>query len=486
MKAASTKLVKQLEKRDKKLLYTAKVQRETMASISTQNQLVITKLQTQLEQVLQKRAMDKPSKRSRKRTREQSSSKTTVSTDQGPKIKVKPIPRRSATVSKPDTSEGEVVQKRRYSKFQSKAVLGDDNNNTLSSDSSEEVIHSETPDTSYLPELLRKKVTHQNFSRSRSVHYTQLVSNLVKTCSINPEVITQDHKGEDKIPISHFMEDRIQRLNTDYNEQVFDSTRSKRPAPTQPVFFSRFAVSTDNTNIEENSPFYGSNIPEDFCMMLSEKSAPITDVVGGQINLTSNECRNIEGSLSYNRRLLDLTCRTELLDQKLMVTDLKYIEQVKEFLLQHDAPEQLVTNLGYVTNSIGSIFDNANCKIEALTSVIDHNVYAHATLESARRSRLLAKTKLHPSMDKPEVKRLLRSSAFCTNDLVDPAICVDILQEARSNKEGSYIQHKGNNSIAMTSTAASSVAESSTLGELSLTTQTAPESGVDYIPEYDH
>ena len=57
-------------------------------------------------------------------------------------------------------------------------------------------------------------------------------------------------------------------------------------------------------------------------------------------------------------------------------------------------------------------------------------------------------------------------------------------------KEGSYIRHKGNTSSAVTSTAAASVAESSlnspAVGELSPTTQTAPESGVDYIPEYNH
>ena len=139
---------------------------------------------------------------------------------------------------------------------------------------------------------------------------------------------------------------------------------------------------------------------------------------------------------------------------------------------------------------MGAIFDNGNCKIQALTSVIDHNVYVQSTLESARRSRLLAKTRLHPSMDNPEVKRLLRSSAFCTENLVDPAICVDILSEARSNKEGGYVYHKGNNSSAVTATAAASVAESSlnspAVGELLPTTQTAPESGVDYFPEYDH
>ena len=161
MKADSDKLVKQLEKRDKKLLHTAKVQRETMASISTQNQLVITKLQNQLEQVLHKRAMDKPTKHGKKRTREQASSKTTVSTtDKGPKVKVKPIPRRSATVSKPDTSDEEVTQpviKRRYSKFQPKTVDSDNNNNTLSSESSDEVIQTETTDKSYLPELVHKK-----------------------------------------------------------------------------------------------------------------------------------------------------------------------------------------------------------------------------------------------------------------------------------------------------------------------------------------
>ena len=246
-------------------------------------------------------------------------------------MRVKAIPRRSATVTKPDTPEEEVIEppttKRRYNKFDSNIVPSDDNNNTLSSDGSEEVTKVEDiPDMSYLPELLHKKVTHQSFSRSRSVHFTQLVNNLAVVGAVDPTHITRDHKGEEKLPLSPFMVDRVQKLNTDYNEQVFDNTRIKRPAPTQPVFYSRFATASDNANIEDNSPFYGSDIPEDFCMMLSEKSAPIKEVIGGQVNLTSNECRNLEGSLSYNRRALDLTCRTEMLDQNLMATDLAYLQ----------------------------------------------------------------------------------------------------------------------------------------------------------------
>ena len=173
-----------------------------------------------------------------------------------------------------------------------------------------------------------------------------------------------------------------------------------------------------------------------------------------------------------------------------MATDLRYLKDIKAFLQEHKAPKELITNLGYVANSVGAIFDNTNCKIEALTSVIDHNVYTHATLESARRARLLAKSKLHPSLDKPDNKRLLKSSAFCTNNLVDPVICVDMLDKARTSKESSYIKHKGNSSSAVTSTAAASVASlsvnSRAVGELSPTTHTAPESGEDSRPEYVH
>ena len=128
-------------------------------------------------------------------------------------------------------------------------------------------------------------MTHQNFSRARSVHFTQLISNLASTNSVDPTSITQDHKGEYKLPCSPFMEDRVQRLNAEYSEQLSDVSRIKRPDPTQPVFYSRFASATDNPNVEENSPFYGSDIPEDYCMLLSEKSLPMNQVEGGQVNL---------------------------------------------------------------------------------------------------------------------------------------------------------------------------------------------------------
>ena len=199
----SAKLIKQLAKRDKKLLEAAKLERESMAKISLQNQSVISKLQTELEQVLERRESAKPdTKRVSKRSKRLVSSHTTVS--QQSTKPTNQIPRRSATVSKPDSADesSEPVVKRRYNKFVTSPV-SDDNNNTVSSDSEKDdnvVNVEEIQDTqkSFLPTLLHKKVTHQHFSRSRTVHFTQLVSNLATTNDVDPSAITQDHKGEDR------------------------------------------------------------------------------------------------------------------------------------------------------------------------------------------------------------------------------------------------------------------------------------------------
>ena len=81
VKATSSKSAKQIRKRDKKLLDSAQVERQCMAQISAKNQLVISKLETQLQQVLLKRTTAKPDTKRRKRVREQAGSNTTVSTD---------------------------------------------------------------------------------------------------------------------------------------------------------------------------------------------------------------------------------------------------------------------------------------------------------------------------------------------------------------------------------------------------------------------
>ena len=92
VKSDSAKLAKKLAKRDKKLLEAAQLQRESMAKVSEHNQAVISKLQVELEKVLEKRKSAKPdTKRVRKRDREQVSLHTTA--DPGPKVKpLKVIP----------------------------------------------------------------------------------------------------------------------------------------------------------------------------------------------------------------------------------------------------------------------------------------------------------------------------------------------------------------------------------------------------------
>ena len=188
-------------------------------------------------------------------------------------------------------------------------------------------------------------------------------------------------------------------------------------------------------------------MPNAFCSLLADNTPSISEVEQGCVLIPNQEVRNIEGSLGYTLKTMDVIHRSLMFDSQLVESKIQAIEEVKVMMQDSDVPPEFVEKIDLLLKRSVAQSQNVVEVEDALASCIQHVAYAQSTLELTRRTKMLKKLKFRAQVT-PEHKRLLRSSPLCTNNIIDPDLSSQVLFEMRSSFQTRYPGHKTNSSTA--------------------------------------
>ena len=306
--------------------------------------------------------------------------------------------------------------------------------------------------------------------------------------------------GRIRLPISTQCNASKQHVSDTYKTKL-SQPGGTRSMPDQPVFYNRYAAATDKVLSEAkcDKPFYqgATEVPDAFCLLLQEDTPSLAEIDSGNLKLPIQDVKDVEGSLSYAHRSLDMINRGIQFNETVTANVLGMIDTMTPVL--QGAPNQFIDGLNIIKiNAAAQAASFLELQM-AVESTMDHLSYSQSVLEINRRAKLLNQVKFKKSVTSAD-KRTLKASPLCSENLIDPQAAVEILHKARKLKDTGYPGHKFNESSAVQDTPASKVAEKCSIvegasldesaptstsplrpaaRELSATTQSAPEGGSD-------
>ena len=361
------------------------------------------------------------------------------------------------------------TRKRKYTKFQA-----DSNNNSCSDEELDEA------SVQQRIKVFKPTVSHvhsQQLDMSRSSYYDSLIDDMIESQSIDKTTeCDTDCMGRVRLPISQQGSASKQHISDMYKAKL-SKPGGVRSMPDQPIFYNRYATATDRVLSEVNSdkPFYqgATEVPDEFCLLLKEDTPSLAEIDSGNLKLPIQDVKDVEGSLSYAHRSLDMINRGIQFNETVTANILGMIGTMVPVL--EGAPNQFVDGLNIIKiNAAAQSASFLELQI-AVESTLDHLSYSQSVLEINRRAKLLNQVKFKNSIT-PADKRTLKASPLCSENLIDPQAAVDILHKARKLKDGGYPGHKFNESSAVQHTPASKVAEKCSLVDSCSIDESAPTS----------
>ena len=283
-----------------------------------------------------------------------------------------------------------------------------------------------------------------------------------------------DCMGRIRLPISTQCNGSRQHVSEVYKTKL-SQPGGTRSMPDQPVFFNRYAAATDKVLSESSSdkPFFqgATEVPDEFCLLLKEDTSTLSEIDSGNIKIPIEDIKNVEGSLSYSHRSLDLINRGIQFNETVTANIMGMIETMTPVL--QGAPAQFIDGLEII--KINAAAQSASfLELQmAMESTMDHLSYSQSVLEINRRTKLLNQVKFKKSVSAAD-KRTLKASPLCSENIIDPQTSMEILHKVRKSKDGGYTGHKCNNSSAVQDTPASKVADKCSLVESSTVDESAP------------
>ena len=359
------------------------------------------------------------------------------------------------------------TRKRKYSKFQS-----DSNNNSCSDEDLDEA------SVQNRIKVFKSSVSQahaQQLDMSRSSYYDSLIDDMMETQNIDKATeCDTDYMGRIRLPISTQCVGSKQNVSEMYKSKL-SQPGGTRSMPDQPVFYNRYAAATDKVLSESSSdkPFYQGaiEVPDEFCLLLKEDTPSLTEIDSGNLKLPIQDVKNVEGSLSYTHRSLDMINRGIQFNETVTANVLGMIETMTPVL--EGAPKQFIDGLNIIKiNAAAQSASFLELQL-AVESTMDHLSYSQSVLEINRRAKLLNQVKFKRSVSSTD-KRALKASPLCSENLIDPQAAVEILQKARKSKDEGYPGHKFNKSSAVQATPASKVADKCAIVESSSKDESAP------------
>ena len=360
-----------------------------------------------------------------------------------------------------------VTRKRKYSKFEA-----DTNNNSCSDEELDEATIQHRIKV-FKPSV--SQVHAQQLDMSRSSYYNNLIDDMIETQNINKETdCDTDCLGRIRLPISQQCSASKQHVSDVYKAKL-SKPGGVRSMPDQPIFYNRYAAATDRVLSEAKAekPFYqgATEVPDEFCLLLKEDTPSLSEIDSGNLKLPIQDVKDVEGSLSYAHKSLDMINRGIQFNETVTANILGMIETMNPIL--EGAPNQFVDGLNIIKiNAAAQSASFLELQI-AVESTLDHLSYSQSVLEINRRAKLLNQVKFKNSIT-PADKRTLKASPLCSNNLIDPQAAVDILHKARKLKDGGYPGHKFNQSSAVQHTPASKVAEKCSIVDSCSLDESAP------------
>ena len=268
------------------------------------------------------------------------------------------------------TSLSQPGKKRKYDRFTTDKDLSDENNNfqteednmcndskdsividddmptlqrfdVLDAEEEEDVLICEPPELPRIP---------QEVDVDRTINFDNLVDNLTCFAGLT-RLVDKDHMQRVRLPPSPQLSSTLSAINAQFSADVLDERKKSRSFPQQPKFFNRFTAAGDRVENprDVSVPFQGATrFPNAFCSLLDESTPTIPTLDGGNVLIPGLDVHNIEGSLAYCLKTLDIIHRTMLFDSQLLESKLQALADVKAMMEESDIPPEFSAKIEFL------------------------------------------------------------------------------------------------------------------------------------------